>query len=68
VEEIRSQAGAAKQAGLTRIHAYSLDGIFSLEEQAPWYAAFQAPPKEPDKEDTVTLFRGALRFLDRLPR
>jgi hypothetical protein len=65
-EEIRAQVGAAKEAGLTRIHAYSLDGIVHLDEQDPWYEAFQAPPTLPEEEPTVRLFRGALQFLDRL--
>jgi hypothetical protein len=66
VEEIRAQVGAAKEAGLTRIHAYSLDGIVHLDEQNPWYEAFQAPPTPPDEEPAVSLFRRVLRILDLL--
>ena len=57
-------------AGLTNIHAYSLDGIVHLDEQDPWYEAFQAPaPSEPPEEEPmVSIFRGALQFLDRLLR
>jgi hypothetical protein len=66
VEEIRAQVGAAKDAGLTRIHAYSLDGIVHMDEQNPWHEAFQAPPTPPGEEPAVSLFRGILQFLDRL--
>jgi hypothetical protein len=66
VEEIRAQVGAAKEAGLTRIHAYSLDGIVHLDEQDPWYESFQAPPIPPEEEVAVSVFRGVLQFLDRL--
>ncbi|MGW8321675.1 MAG: hypothetical protein ACWGSD_09005, partial [Thermodesulfobacteriota bacterium] len=70
VDEVRAQVGAAKMAGLTNIHAYSLDGIVHLDEQDPWYEAFQAPaPSEPPEEEPmVSIFRGALQFLDRLLR
>ncbi len=68
VDEIRAQVGAARAAGLTKIHAYSLDGILHLEEQAPWYEAFQAPALQPEDEDAVKDFRGTLHFLDRLFR
>ena len=66
MDEIRAQVGAAKEAGLAKIHAYSLDGILHLEEQAPWYEAFQAPPLLPEEEAAVQGFRGALHFLDRV--
>ena len=66
VEEIRAQVGAAKEAGLTRIHAYSLDGIVRLDEQDPWHEAFQAAPNPPEEEPAVSLFRGVLQFLDLL--
>ena len=66
VEEIRAQVGAAKEAGLTRIHAYSLDGIVHLDEQDAWYEAFQAPQRPADKEPLVRLFRFALKTLDRV--
>ncbi len=68
VDEVRSQVGAAKMAGLEDIHAYSLDGIVHSDEQDPWYEAFQTPePTEPPEEESmVTLFRGGLRFLDLL--
>ncbi len=70
VDEVRAQVGAAKKAGLTNIHAYSLDGIVHLDEQDPWYEAFQAPaPSEPPEEEhMVRVFRGALQVLDRLLR
>jgi hypothetical protein len=70
VEEMRAQVGAAKKAGLTNIHAYSLDGIVHQEEQVPWYEAFlaPAPSADPEPETAVQGFRGALRFLDRLFR
>ncbi len=70
VDEVRSQVGAAKMAGIANIHAYSLDGIVHSEEQDPWYEAFrtQAPAERPEEESMATLFRGALRFLDRVFR
>jgi len=66
--EARAQVGAAKMAGLTNIHAYSLDGIVHLDEQDPWYEAFQtpAPSEPPEEEPMVSIFRGALRLLDRV--
>ena len=68
VDEIRAQIGAAREAGLANIHAYSLDGIVHLEEPELWYEAFQAPAAPAEKETAVDLFRGALHFLDRLFR
>jgi len=70
VDEVRAQVGAAKVAGLENIHAYSLDGIVHLDEQDPWYEAFQTPePSEPPEEEPmVSLFRGGLWFLDLLLR
>jgi hypothetical protein len=64
VDEVRAQVGAAKEAGITRIHAYSLDGIVHLDEQDPWYEAFQAPQTAADKEPIVRLFRFGLKTLD----
>jgi hypothetical protein len=66
VEELRVQVGAAKEAGLSRIHAYSLDGIVHLDEQDPWYESFQVPRTRPEEEVAVSMFRGVLQFLDRL--
>jgi hypothetical protein len=70
VDEVRAQVGAAKMGGVTNIHAYSLDGIVHSDEQNPWYEAFRAPvPAEPPEEEPVVgIFRGALRFLDRILR
>lgn len=66
VDEVRAQVGAAKKAGLENIHAYSLDGIVHLDEQDPWYEAFQSPAssERPEEEGMVSLFRGGLWFLD----
>jgi hypothetical protein len=64
IQEMRAQVGAAKEAGLTEIHAYSLDGILTLENQEQWYEAFDAPPRPAPEQTTVTLFRSALQLLD----
>jgi len=67
VEEIRALVGAAKEAGLARIHVYSLDKIVHLDEQDPWYASLQAPSIPPREEEAAgSVFRGVLQFLDRL--
>ncbi|MEW6444017.1 MAG: hypothetical protein AB1640_23985 [bacterium] len=66
VEQMRAQIGAAKEAGLARIHAYSLDGVVGLGNGTEWYEAFQAPASLPDGESNVILFRSGLRLVDAL--
>ena len=65
LQEIRAQVGAAKSAGVPRIHAYSLDGILGMEDPGSWYEAFQAAPRSFDSQFTVDLLRELIRFLDR---
>ena len=64
VEELRAQVGAARHAGVERIHAYSLDGIAGLVDRAPWYDAFEAPAQVVEEQAEVVAFRRALALLD----
>lgn len=71
IQEFRAQVGAARGTGLTNIHAYSLDGILSLEEEQQqdpqvWYEAFQVEPRDVPDQFTVNLMRCILQLLDNL--
>jgi hypothetical protein len=66
IQEMRAQVGAAKEAGLTKIHAYSLDGILTLEKQDQWYESFQAPHRPAKEQSRVNLIRCLFQSLDRL--
>jgi hypothetical protein len=73
IQEFRAQVGAAKQAGLTNIHAYSLNGILFLEEghqQDPqtWFQAFQAESRDVPDQFTVNLLRSVIQLVDQLIR
>ena len=66
IRELRAQVGAAKAAGLKRVHVYSLEGILLLEDEAAWYGAFQAPASPPKKQAAVDLLRGLIQLADGL--
>lgn len=66
IQELRAQVGAARAAGLERIHVYSLEGILLLEDEEAWYGAFQAPASPPEKQAAVDLLRGFIRLADGL--
>jgi hypothetical protein len=67
LEAFRAQVAAAKQAGLQRVHAYSLDGIV-LEMPDPdlWFDALQTPSAPVPEQEAVDLFRWLIQLLDRL--
>ncbi len=65
---LREDASAARAAGISRIHAYSLDGMLQFPEIAPWMEAANAPagPRPPRdwKVDALGAFvRVASAFL-----
>jgi len=70
LDTMLAQVGAAKAAGLSSIHSYSLDGILSLKERDPevsvpaWMDMFRAGPRKPPEEENVTLLRGALGLVE----
>ena len=71
IQEFRAQVGAARGTGLTNIHAYSLDGIISLEEEQQqdpqiWFEAFQVEPRDVPDQFTVNLMRSIIQLLDDL--
>ena len=66
LRELRAQVGAARAAGVERIHAYSLDGILTLEDEAAWYGAFRSPAVTPPGQAAVDLLRGLIRIADAL--
>jgi hypothetical protein len=69
IQAFRAQVGAARQAGLERIHAYSLDGIVQdIPDPDLWMEAIRTPvPAEPvPEEPIVDTFRSLIRLLDRL--
>lgn len=64
-EVLKKQVGAAKAAGLKDIHAYSLDGILSFDNQEDFLEMFSA--QEPRKVDVfipVALIRKGLQLID----
>lgn len=66
IEAFRAQVGAARQAGLERIHAFSLDGIVTdMPDPDRWMEAFQTPaqPELVQVEPLVDIFRALIRFL-----
>jgi len=67
IEVFRAQVGAAKQAGLERVHAYSLDGfVEDMPDPDLWMDAFRSPAAPVPVQEAVDIFRFALRLLDRL--
>jgi len=69
IETFRAQVGAAKRAGLERIHAYSLDGIVTdMADPDLWMEAFRGPAAaEPvPTEPIVDAFRAVIQLIDRL--
>ena len=74
VDTMRQQVAAAKAAGVTKIHAYSLDGILSLKAQDPsvseteWLDIFQAEAAVPPTQPAVTVFRLVLAAIEALSK
>jgi hypothetical protein len=66
IQEFLAQVGVAKFVGLSRIHAYSLDGILGMENPEPWFEAFQTTPRDIGDQFTVNLLRGIIQLLDDL--
>jgi len=67
IQEFRTQVGAAKQAGLERVHAYSLDGIVQdVPDPDRWMEAFRTTPAAPvPEQEAVDTFRSLIQLLDR---
>ncbi len=65
--KLEEQVAAAKYAGIKAIHAYSLDGILSLDENDGFFDIFNASAHtRPETQFSILVIRNALKLLDKL--
>jgi hypothetical protein len=67
IDRLERQVAAAKCSGVKAIHAYSLDGILSLDENDKFFDVFNTSAhSKPESQISIKIIRSAIKFVDRL--